>query len=120
MSLSLQRGETIVIGGVYRPGSCPGHDTRLTEYLDDNLADIRSLGSNIILAGDFNVHNREWLCSTKTTIAGEAMEEFCASHHLTQPVTHPTRGDNTLHLIISDQPTDLPLSTPYPEIRSGC
>ena len=42
--LSLQRGETIVIGGVYRPGSCPGHTTKLIEYLDDNLAGIRSLG----------------------------------------------------------------------------
>ena len=41
------------------------------------------------------------------------MEEFCASHHLTQLVTHPTGGDNTLVLIMSaSQTTDLPLSTP--------
>ena len=112
VSLSLQRGETIVIGGVYCPGSCPWRDTRLIEYLDDNLADIRSLGRYIIIAGDFNVHNREWLCSTKTTIAGEAMEE-CASHHLTQLVTNPTRGDNTLDLILSDFPANRP-ATIYP------
>ena len=45
------------------------------------------------------------------------MEEFRASHHQTQLVTHPTRGDNTLDLIMSDFPANRPATihpTPPP------
>ena len=55
-----------------------------------------------MIAGDLNVHNESWLCSTKTTPAGEHMEELSAFHGLHQHVTQPTRGENTLDLILSD------------------
>ena len=57
VSLSLQGGDKAVAGRVYRPSSCPGHDTRPNEYLDDNLSDIRFLGSDIIIAANVNVLN---------------------------------------------------------------
>ena len=36
-----------------------------------------------------------------TTPAGEALEDTCTAHFLTQHVQCPTRGDNTLDLVMS-------------------
>eukprot|EP00117_Sycon_ciliatum_P010660 scpid33236/ scgid4028/ RNA-directed DNA polymerase from mobile element jockey; Reverse transcriptase len=98
----MHSGTKTVLGALYRPGSCAETDTSLMDYLDNTLDDVRRLGSNVIIAGDFNVHNSAWLQSSKTTRAGECLEEVCAAHHLVQHVTQPTRGNNTLDLIISD------------------
>ena len=73
----------------------------LINHLDDILPSARALGANLILAGDFNVHNRNWLHRSKTTPAGEALEDTCTAHFLTQHVQCPTRGDNTLDLVMS-------------------
>ena len=43
-----------------------------------------------------------WLRSTKTTPAGEALEDVYAAHHLAQQVADSTRGNNMLDLVISD------------------
>ena len=77
-------------------------DLTLIDHLDSRLDEVRQFGSNIILAGDFNVHNAAWLRSTKTTTAGEALEDVCAAHHLAQHIADSTRGNNTLDLVISD------------------
>ena len=57
-----------------------------------------------VLAGDFNVlnYNGPWLGSSKTTRAGEYLEEICAVHGLVQHVKTATRGNNPLDLILSD------------------
>ena len=117
-SVSMHDGRRTVPGAIYRPGSCAETDTSLMEYLDSVLDNVRHLGSNLILPGDFNVHNAGWLQSTKTTPAGESLEVLCATHHLAQHVPHATRGSNTLNLIISDFSTPgstqsmLPTSSP--------
>ena len=59
-------------------------------------------GSNLLVAGDFNVHNESWLGSSKTTLAGEYLEELSATHNLEQHVHCATRGKNPLDLILSD------------------
>ena len=92
----------IVICAVYRSGSLSDTDTALLDYLDSTLDQVRHSCSHIIIAGDFNVHSRDWLNSTKTTRAGEATEDICAVHGLVQHVKQPTRGRNILDLIISD------------------
>ena len=102
LSINLAAQKKLVLGAIYRPGSASGQDISLLEYLDANLDSVRHLGSNIILAGDFNVHNEPWLGSSKTTPAGEYMEELCAAHGLTQHVESATRGKNPLDLILSD------------------
>ena len=43
----------------------------------------------------------------KTTPAGEYMEDICTIHDLNQHVSIPTRGVNTLDLIVSDFNTDV-------------
>ena len=87
----------------------------LIDHLDSRLDDVRQFGSNIILAGDFNVHIATWLRSTKTIPAGEALEDVYTAHHLAQHVTDSTRGNNTLDLVISD--FDGPVATAiHPQI----
>ena len=100
-------GENIVVCALYRSGSTSGFDTTFLEYLDQTIDTARQLGSRIILAGDFNVHNESWLNSNKTTPAGEYMEDICTIHDLNQHVSIPTRGVNTLDLIVSDFNTDV-------------
>ena len=102
--------DNIIIGAVYQPGSAavyqPGsaaeNDLTLIDHLDSRLDEVRQFGSNIILAGDFNLHNATWLRSTKTIPAGEALEDVCTAHHLAQHIADSTRGNNTLDLVISN------------------
>ena len=102
LSIKLKSKEKLVIGALYRPGSLSGHDVSLLEYLDNQLDTVRRHGSNILLAGDFNVHSASWLGSTKTTPAGEYTEELCTVHGLRQHVHCATRGSNALDLVLSD------------------
>ena len=102
LRLHLDNGQKVVVCAVYRPGSCPGQDVSLLEYPDSVMDQARSLGNSVVIAGDLNVHNESWLCSTKTTTAGEYKAELSAFHGLHQHVTQLTRGENTLDLILSD------------------
>lgn len=102
LSLAATDRTKIVFCAVYRPGSCSSSDTELLEYLDSELEAARLHGEKVIVAGDFNVHNELWLRSNKTTPAGEFAEEFCYLHGLEQHVDVPTRGCNTLDLVMSD------------------
>ena len=63
LSVTLRSGKQIVICAVYRPGSAADSDVRLIEYLDSKIDQARTFGSQIIIAGDFNVHSRQWLNS---------------------------------------------------------
>ena len=65
---------------------------------------MRQHGSSLVLLGDFNVRSEDWLGSSKTTRAGDYLEEICATHHLSQHVREPTRGKNVPDLVISDFP----------------
>ena len=105
LSVTTQSGQKVVICAAYRPGSCSETDLQLLEYLDNTLEASRTYGSNVIVTGDFNVHNAAWLCSNKTTRAGEYAEDICCYHGLSQHVDVPTRGDNTLDLVMSDFPS---------------
>ena len=102
LTVTTRTRQKIVVCAVYRPGSCSESDVRILEYLDDTLEAARAHGSKIIIAGDFNVHNTAWLGSTKTTKAGELAEDLCALHGLYQHIDQPTRGLNTLDLVLSD------------------
>ena len=70
LSIATAPGEQVIM---YRPGSCPGNDLSLIQYLDSTLDLLEIPGTRIILAGDCNVNNKHWLKSTKTTAAGELL-----------------------------------------------
>ena len=50
------------------------------------------------------------VCSKTTTVAGEALGVLCATHHLDQHIHHPTPGENTLDLVLSDFTTTVSTS----------
>ena len=82
----------------YSPNSYNTHILidMLTKYMLDHP------GIPLILVGDFNAHHKEWLCSAvPTDYAGIATREFCESFGLHQYVDFPTRGPNSLDLIMS-------------------
>ena len=59
--------------------------------------------ANIMVCGDFNAHNTEWLCHSYTTVvAGLFCHEFALAQDLIQIVDFPTyipgRGDHEPHL----------------------
>ena len=71
-----------------------------------------------ITTGNFNVHNAAWLISNKTAKASELGEDNCYLHGLEQHVHIPTRGPNTLDLILSDFPGNVTL-TGHPPLGSS-
>ena len=88
------------------------------DYLDTHLATLCASGTGIILTGDFNVHHKAWLGSSKTSKAGEELEDLCSSYGLSQHVHFPTRGCNPLDLVISDCPTPVSVTVHPPLGRS--
>ena len=61
-------------------------------------------GRKVVLLGDFNVHNMDWITSTSTDAAGREAEGTCEMFGLSQLVHFPTRGGNTLDLVMSSIP----------------
>lgn len=108
------------ICALYRPGSCADTDITIFPVLEHGIEKARSSYNcgHIILAGDFNVHNEEWLGSTKTTAAGEAAEDLCYLHSLHQHVSEPTRGKNILDLVLTDLPGNVTTTVLAPLGRS--
>ena len=102
LSLRLHCGRKVVVCAAYRPGSSADGDISVLEHIDTMIPRLRHHGTQIIIAGDFNVHNRAWICSNRTTTAGEFAEDVCLDHGLQQHVVVPTRGSNTLDLVMSD------------------
>ena len=58
----------------------------------------------VVLLGDFNLHNQDWITSSSTDAAGIEAEEMCAMFGLKQLVDFPTREHNTLDLVMSPIP----------------
>ena len=102
LTVQLQTGCRVTMCAAYWPGSCADHDISILEHIDSTIDRVRQQGAKLVIAGDFNVHNNSWLQSSRTSLAGEAAEDMCAQHGLTQHVAEPTRGNNTLDLIMSD------------------
>ena len=89
--------ETIILC-IYRQPS----PTDIT--LIDSLTRFRIANRHcsIIVVGDFNVHDRDWLGSPFTSPAGAALCGFCEMFGLSQLVEQGTRRDAILDLAISE------------------
>ena len=55
---------------------------------------------------DFNVHNQEWLHSSRTTRGVEHAEDTCYMHGVEQVVVQPPHGCNTLDQMMTDLPVE--------------
>ena len=113
--LKTAAGPSIGVCAVYRSGSSADGDISALNSISSGIDDARQCCQNIIVAGDLNVHNREWLGSSGTSPAGEAAEDLCYHHCLDQHVHEPTRGNNILDLIKSDIPGSV-ISTLHPPL----
>ena len=82
LTTTTQRGK-LLMGIVYRPGSLPGSDDSMIQYLDANLDLIQQqhkISTSVIL-GDFNVHHQTWLSSkSPTDKVGRTTEQFANVH----------------------------------------
>ena len=76
------------------------HASRLLQVLQQYKEDHPQQPT--VFIGDMNVHNQDWICSTFTDKAGIQAQEFCEMFGMSQLVNFPTRGENTLDLVISD------------------
>lgn len=78
--------------------------------------------SEILILGDFNIHNAEWLeFSARTDAVGVEGELFADSHNLTQLVSEPTRVpdslDHTAYLLdlfLTNNPTSYAVNVSSP------
>ena len=80
----------VVVCAVYRSGSSSPSDCSVIDYLDSSLPAAQQLGDHVVhvvFAGDFNVHNSTWLKSSKTTLAGLALEDLASAYCLTQHIS---------------------------------
>ncbi len=90
---------------VYRPPRTCAEDTR---QLFASIEELLSNHRNVTILGDFNLPDINWsvadtsgLPVAHTAIGGEFLE-LCAAHDMNNLVTMPTRGDNTLDLLITN------------------
>ena len=63
--------------------------------------------TNVLLSGDFNFRRIQWDTLITTNEVEKTFVDTLNDNLLTQVVDEPTRGNNTLDLIISGSPTDI-------------
>ena len=95
----------------------------LSEKIDYIISEFPS--AEVVILGDFNVHSREWLGSTKTDPQGRAAETFSISSSLTNLIREPTyfprvptHNSNLLDLFLTTYPEPYQTSISAPLGRS--
>ena len=93
---------SFVLCNVYKPNVS---DTHLLQPLFDALSYLRSLGKRIVVMGDFNLPDINWVSqSAPVTNCQDKFLDCFNSNGLTQYVLEPTRGNNILDLVFSNEP----------------
>ncbi len=90
-----------LLGVYYRP---PNHSTKLSE-LQQSLTRLPS-SHHVILCGDFNIPQIDWTTTSPTTTS-QLASELCDTLNdfaLHQLVTEPTRLNNILDLVVTNNP----------------
>ncbi len=97
----------LLLGSYYRP---PSSDLEYLDKLNSSLSSASIGNSNIWLAGDFNVPHIEWesesispQCQNRTI--HNRLLDITSSNSLTQVVNKSTRGENTLDLFFTNNPS---------------
>ena len=96
-----------MIALVYRP---PGRETQGYKHLLQRLQDkIDGLSGNtsvpdLYIMGDFNYPDINWSKGLQQDSQAAEMREFINRNFLTQVVNQPTRGNNTLDLVLTNVP----------------
>jgi len=90
----------ILVGNWYRPPD--GEESQITT-LADELDRFQEDHVGTVLVGDINIHHRKWLVhSNANTNSGQLLQDIATGHNLSQLISHPTRGDYLLDLVLTD------------------
>ena len=115
--INLAGSKTLHVGSYYRPNVA---DNASLDLLDQSLDWIVSSHS-VILGGDFNIPDWDWTvpslkpgCNYVTN--HKRLTDIMEDHGLSQHVTYPTRGDNTLDLLLTNRPNSTIQSQVIPGI----
>ena len=93
---------SFILFNVYKPNVT---DTHLLQPLFDALSFLRSLGKPLVVMGDFNLPDINWVSLTAPAINYQDKFLDCFnSNGLSQFVLEPTRGNNILDLVFSNDP----------------
>jgi exonuclease III len=93
---------SLLICSCYRP---PNSDHSWLDKFNNFMGDVCLGHSNIVLAGDFNMPHVSWDSPEKTSGGNEnTFVELLHDHFLEQLNTAPTRGNNTLDLVLTNIP----------------
>ena len=97
----------INVGSFYRP---PGSDESALQSLDATLEELRQGCSQTLIGGDFNLWDINWnSCSTPpgshNRTQCQQLIEIANNNCLEQIIDVPTRGDNTLDLCFTSNPS---------------
>ena len=116
--IQVKGSKVLHVGALYRPHE--GDEQTLTE-LETSLARIGNHGEQILLGGDFNLPGWNW-----NDYSLKPNCRFASQHHkfrdiienssLTQLVVDPTRGSNTLDLLLTNTPAKVSKVTVAPGI----
>lgn len=97
---------TVIIGACYRP---PDSGPEFVDLLNDSLEYVHAHYPNsvLILGGDFNYPGIDWASSSVSSNSSHRHEclrflHLTHVHLMTQLVTEPTRGDNILDLLFTN------------------
>ena len=109
--LTIQGSKSIYIGSYYRR---PSSKLDMVESLESSIQQISSNAKNnmpnIILGGDFNLPDINWDNNTVKTNPQYGIQmnlklvEIATENDLTQIVSEPTRGNNILDLMFTNNP----------------
>ena len=116
--IHIKGSRVIHIGALYRPHE--GDQATLSE-LETSLARIGNHGEQILLGGDFNLPGWNWQDyslkpSCRFVSQHNQFRDMIENNSLTQLVVDPTRGSNTLDLLLTNMPAKVSKVTIAPGI----
>ena len=107
MQLNIASNTNLCIGAYYRPNAT---DDQSINSLAQSLAKLPRDSSHVWLAGDMNLPGLGWPSTQlKPACCSPSQHtlflDILADQDLTQVIGQPTRGDNTLYLLVMNNPT---------------
>ena len=118
IEINIAGAKPLLVGAYYRP---PNSDRDYLGRVNDSPRKFNAAQYNIWLAGDFNLGDIIWESQTlkpgsqKPTLCRDLID-IANDFGLTQMVTEPTRGKNTLDLFFTSNPTLVTKSSVIPGI----
>lgn len=112
----------LIVASIYRPPR--GDHRQFCRQLEDDLNKTHISDRNVLLLGDFNAKNAQWLDTDVTDAAGDSLACLLQTYGLAQHVFFPTclvRGHpkSCLDLVITNVPSDQVSSEPAMPIGSS-